>query len=56
MQSNQEPPRRRDDYAAEAKETFGVGPRAFRRAWDAAIATIGLIGKTRVARKNRNIS
>jgi hypothetical protein len=39
MQSNQEPAQRRDDYAAEAKERFGVGPRAFRRAWDAAITT-----------------
>ncbi|HMF21281.1 MAG TPA: hypothetical protein VKG24_04060 [Pseudolabrys sp.] len=37
MQSNQEPPQRRDAYAAQAKETFGVGTRAFRRAWDAAV-------------------
>jgi hypothetical protein len=37
MQSNQEPPQRRDAYAAKAKETFGIGPRAFKRAWDAAV-------------------
>jgi hypothetical protein len=57
MQSNQEPPQRRDAYAAKAKETFGIGPvlssahgtRPFSK-------QKGLIGKTRVARKNQDSS
>jgi hypothetical protein len=41
MEANQEPPKRSNEYLAEAKQKFNVGPRPFRRAWRAAIQETG---------------